>query len=83
MELGARLDMVILKRIFAPSKGPKWAQQCEKSTTNNYTKKILPFSWVGGGGEVTFHLLNGLHINLQSPKLNFQFYGFNQNEKHP
>ena len=41
MELGARLDMVILKRIFAPSKGPKWAQQCEKSTTNNYTTKKI------------------------------------------
>ena len=31
--------MVIIKRIFAPSKGPKWAQQCEKSTTHNYTNK--------------------------------------------
>ena len=41
MELGATLDMVILKRIFAPSKGPKWAQQFEKSTTNNYTKKKM------------------------------------------
>ena len=39
MELRAKFDMVILSRIFAPSKGPKWAQQCEKLTTHNYTKK--------------------------------------------
>ena len=41
MELGAKLDMVILSRIFAPSKGPKWAQQGEKSTTNNHTTKKM------------------------------------------
>ena len=39
MELGARLDMVILKRIFAPSKGPKWAQQGEKLTIEKPNKK--------------------------------------------
>jgi len=39
MELGAKLDMVILWRIFAPSKGPKWAQPGEKSTTSNHTTK--------------------------------------------
>ena len=37
MKLGAKLDMVILARIFAPSKGPKWAQPGEKLTTNNHT----------------------------------------------
>ena len=37
MKLGAKFDMVILSRIFAPRKGPKWAQQGEKSTTNNHT----------------------------------------------
>ena len=39
MESGAKFDMVILWRIFAPSKGPKWAQQSEKLTTNNHTTK--------------------------------------------
>ena len=39
MKLGAKLDMVILGRIFAPSKGPKWAQPGEKLTTNNHTTK--------------------------------------------
>ena len=39
MELGAKLNMVILGRIFAPSKGPKWALPGEKSTTNNHTTK--------------------------------------------
>ena len=41
MKLGAKLDMVILGRIFAPSKGPKWAQPGEKSTTNNHTTKKI------------------------------------------
>ena len=41
MKLGAKLDMVILGRIFAPSKDPKWAQQGEKSTTNNHTTKKM------------------------------------------
>ena len=41
MELGAKLDMVILWRIFAPGKGPNWAQPGEKSTTNNYTTKKM------------------------------------------
>ena len=41
MKLGAKLDMVILSRIFAPSKGPKWAQQGEKSTSNNYATKEI------------------------------------------
>ena len=39
MELGAKLDMVIFWRIFAPRKDPKWAQPGEKSTTNNNTTK--------------------------------------------
>ena len=37
MKLGAKLDKVILGKIFAPSKGPKWALPGEKSTTNNHT----------------------------------------------
>ena len=41
MEPGATRDMVLLWRIFAPSKGPKWAQQGEKSTTNNHTTKKM------------------------------------------
>ena len=41
MELGAKFDMVILWRIFAPSKGPKWAKQGEKSTTYNPTKEKM------------------------------------------
>ena len=41
MKLGAKLDMVILGRIYAPSKGPKWAQPGEKLTTNNHTTKEI------------------------------------------
>ena len=41
MKLGAKLDMVILGRIYAPSKDPKWAQPGEKLTTNNHTTKKI------------------------------------------
>ena len=41
MKLGAKLDMVILGRIYAPSKGPKWAQRGEKLTTNNHTTRKI------------------------------------------
>ena len=41
MELGAKLDMVILGRIYAPSKDPKWAQSGEKSTTKNHTTRKI------------------------------------------
>ena len=40
MELGAKLNMDILWRISAPSKGRKWDQQGEKSTKNNQTRKM-------------------------------------------
>ena len=40
MELGAKFDMVILWRIFASTKGPKWVQQGEKLTTNNHMKTM-------------------------------------------
>ena len=41
MKLGAKLDMVILGRIYAPSKGPKWAQRGEKLTTKNHTTRKI------------------------------------------
>ena len=41
MKLGAKLDMVILGRIYAPSKGPKWTQRGEKLTTNNHTTRKI------------------------------------------
>ena len=41
MKLGAKLDMVILGRIYAPSKDPKWAQPGVKLTTNNHTTNKL------------------------------------------
>ena len=41
MKLGAKLDMVILGRIYAPSKGPKWAQRGAKLTTNNHTTRKI------------------------------------------
>ena len=41
MKLGAKLDMVMLGRIYAPSKGPIWAQPGEKLTTNNHTTKEI------------------------------------------
>ena len=41
MKLGAKLDMVILGRIYVPSKDPKWAQPGEKLTTNNHTTRKI------------------------------------------
>ena len=41
MKLGAKLDMVMLERIYAPSKDPEWAQPGEKLTTDNYTTKEM------------------------------------------
>ena len=41
MKLGAKLDMFILRRIYAPSKGPKWAQRGEKLTTKYHTTRKI------------------------------------------